>query len=215
MKQIAKLVLGLMVLLISAQAKGNDCTQSLGKAKKFVRCGKAVVQADIPPNERNFLIEKYQESRILSGDLNLDGINDFVVYSTEHTGNGVADRVVMLKGKSGGGSEPLAKSSVIQYGTANIEIRNNSLYLQIDHNSTSESHAEIYQFKYRDGDVFLIGKEEISYAPVDENRGSESRTSTNFLTGEEIRIERTDGKITRESKAKVDRKLLRLEEFSR
>lgn len=215
MRQTGWLVLGLMVLLGSAQAEGINCTQPLGKTKKFVRCGNAIVQADIPPNERNSLIEKYQESKILSGDLNRDGVNDFVVYATEHTSDGVVDRVAILKGKSDGGSEDPEKSSVIQHGTANIEIKNNALYLQVDHNSINESYKETFQFKNRDGGIFLIGKEEISYVPVDENHGSEFRTSTNYLTGEEIRTEKTDGEVTREIKVKVGRKLLRLEEFSR
>lgn len=207
------ITLSWLVLLTTAHATSFDCTQL--KAKKFVLCGKAIVQADIHLDIKKSLTTIYPESKIISGDLDHDGINDFVVYATEQTSVGMTDRVVVLKGKSGGGYEDFAKSSVIQYGTANIEIKNQSLYIQVDHNSINESHTKIYQFKYRAGGIFLIGEEERSYVPVDENHGSESITSTNHLTGKVIETEKTNGNVTRETKEKGVRKLLRLEEFTR
>jgi hypothetical protein len=197
----------------AAQADSFDCTQI--RAKKFVRCGKAVIQADIPIVEKISLSEIFPNSKILSGDIDQDGINDFIVYATEQDNNGMTDKVVVLKGKSVGGYDNFAKSSSIQYGTANIEFKNQSLYIQFDHNSANESQTEIYQFKYRNGGIFLIGEERISYVPVDETHGSTFRTSTNFLTGEVIKSEITDGKKTKELKERVKRELLSLENFSR
>ncbi len=123
--------------------------------------------------------------------------------------------MIVLKGQTQGGYKDWAKSSAIENGTGNIEIRNGSLYLQIDHNSIEESNKETYQFKYRSDGFFLIGKEERSYTPVDENHGTESGISSNYLTGEEIRTEKTDGKITARTATKVAPKLMRLEDFTR
>lgn len=215
MKRIAWILLGWVISLAATQAEAVDCTQPLGKAKKFVRCGKAMIQADIPADARTLLANEYLESKILSGDLDQDGVNDFVVYATERTGEGLAGKVVILKGKSGGGYDVLAKSSFIQYGTADIEISKNSLFLRVDHNSVNESQTETYQFKYRDGGFFLIGKEEISYNPADESHGAEYRTSTNYLAGVEVETEKVDGKITAQTKKKIEVKLLKLENFSR
>ena len=207
--------MGLLSIVQMAQADDLNCTQPLGVDKKFVRCGKATVQADIPLDARESLSILYPESKILSGDLDQDGTKDFVVYATEHTDDELAYRVIILKGKPGGGYEELAQSSAIQYGTAKIEIKNNSIYLQLDRNSINEAHNEIYQFKIRDGGVFLIGKEEISYIPVDKKHGSESRITINYLSGEAIKTLKVNGKVTSSTKEKAERKLIRLEDFSR
>jgi hypothetical protein len=205
------IVFGWLAILLTAQADDLNCTQPFGIDKKFVRCGKATVQADIPLEVKESLSILYPESKILSGDLDQDGTKDFVVYATEHTDDGLADSVIILKGKPGGGYEEKAKSSVIQHGTSSIEIKNNSVYLQVDH----ESHTDIYQFKVRDGGAYLIGKEEVSYDhPVDKKHGSESRTIANYLSGEVIKIQKANGKTTSTTKEKVERKLIRLEDFS-
>lgn len=212
MKRIAWIILVWAALLTTLQAENFDCSQPLGKMKKFVSCGKTILQADTPLDEGKSLIKNFPESKILSGDLDNDGINDFIVFATEHTRDGMADRIIILKGKPGGGYEDLAKSSTIEYGKADIEMTNHSLYLQVDSNSLEESLTEIYQFKYRNRGFYLIGKEEREDVP---DEGKITNISTNYLTGEEIEIDWVNGKKTSETRNKVKRKLVRLEEFSR
>jgi hypothetical protein len=215
MKLSKWIVFGWLAILLTAQADDLNCTQPFGIDKKFVRCGKATVQADIPLDARETLSILYPESKILSGDLDQDGTKDFVVYATEHADDGLVYQLIILKSKPGGGYEELGKSSSIQFGTPNIEIKNNSLYLQVNHTSVNESHDEIYQFKIRDGHVFLIGKEDITYVPTEKKHGNESRTTTNHLSGELIKSMKVNGKTTSTTKEKTERKLLRLEDFSR
>ena len=215
MKLSKWIVFGWLAILLTAKADDLNCTQPFGIDKKFVRCGKATVQADIPIDAKESLSLLYPESKILSGDLDQDGTKDFVVYATEHADDGLVYQLIILKSKPGGGYEELGKSSAIQYGTTNIEIKNNSLYLQVDSNSANESHNEIYQFRIRDGHVFLIGKEDITYVPADKKHGNESRTTTNYLSGEVIKTLKVNGKATSTSKEKTERKLIMLEDFSR
>ncbi len=207
MKRIAWVILGWLVSVTMALPEGFDCYQ-----KKFVNCG-----VEIPLDVKKSLTKIYPNSEILSEDLDRDGINDFVVFTSEKTIDGIVDKVVVLKGKPDGAYDELAKSKGIEHGTATMGIKKQSIYITVIHNSINESNTEIYQFKYRSGGIILIGKEEISYLPVDENHGNEAKTSTNYLTGEVIAIEMADGK-TKETKSRLgknERKLLRLEDFSR
>lgn len=205
MKRIVWTILWWPVLLGAAQSESFECYH-----KKFVNCG-----VEIPAQLKESIAKEYPKSQILSEDLDQDGINDFVIFTSEKTQDKKDGKVVILKGKADGTYELFAKSSDIEIGTASVGLKNKSIYITVIHNSINESLTEIYQFKYRNGGIFLIGEEEHSYFPVDENHFNAVRISTNFLSGEVIETEISDGKTTKTEQRKIERKPLRLEEFSR
>lgn len=208
MKKIIWIVLGWFSLLAAAQAASFDCTQF----KRFVRCGNTTAQPDIPVDVIRSIARTYPDSHILSEDLDGDGIRDFVVLSSEKTVDGLSDRILILKGKQGGGYVDFAKSSNIEYGKASIEIKKRSLYVFVSNNTLKEYNRETYQFKYRHGGFFLIGKEEKEDVPEE---GNSSNISTNYLTGEEIEVSLANGKKTVETRHVPEPQLIRLEDFSR
>jgi hypothetical protein len=150
--------------------------------------------------------------RIVQGDLNNDGIDDFVLLNKD----GLNDVVVVLKGKSDGSYESFARSSEIEYGTADIEIKRKSIFITVFHNSLALTLSEVYQFKYDSqlAGFFLIGQEENSYAPEDEIKRT---ISTNYLTGMVIERETANRKTSevRHKLAPNERRLLKLEAFVR
>jgi hypothetical protein len=219
MNRIGWVVLGWLTLSPMVQADGLECTQPLGKAKMFMLCGKSktLVQAGIPLEDITSILKTYPDSRsILGGDLDHDGINDFVVDATEQTSAGLVDRVIILKGKSGGGYVNFAKSSTIEHG-AIATIKHDSLMISLNKVSNHKINVEIYQFKNRDGVFYLTTKTDGSFNYVEGN--SEKLTGleidSNYLTGEVIETSRTDGRITGTTKKRIERKLTRLEDFTR
>lgn len=218
MKHITLILLGWLALIATSRADETICIP-LKNGAKFVRCGEAVIQADIPESDIKSLASGYPISKILSGVLDQDTVNDYVVSATEHTNSGLVDRVIILKGKPGGGYEELAKSSHIEYGKTDVEIRNHSLFIIAFNNSMNDSDSETYQFKYITNDFVLIGAERNVAHLVD---GSRYKTSYNFLTGEKIEYSNINGKLS-EVKSKIQArergiqysKKITLEEFSR
>ncbi|HEY7985289.1 MAG TPA: hypothetical protein VIE17_00035 [Methylophilaceae bacterium] len=209
MKLIVGIILSGLFWQILAQAEGLDCEQ-LRYTTKLVECGTTVIQADIPLDEQKSLIARYPSAKILSGDLTNDGINDFALSIAEHKDDGPVNRVIVLKGKHGGGYEEFAESSEIEFGTEDIEIKNHSLYINIVRHDLQET----YQFNYRKGHFVLIGLDEVAYTP-----GVTSynyvETSTNFLTGDVIE-NTVEEKMPQTEKTKLssgERILLNLEDF--
>jgi hypothetical protein len=154
--------------------------------------------------------------RIVQADLNNDGLDDIVLLDTKKDKDRLRDVVVVLKGLSEDFYALFATSSDIEYGTADIEIKRQSIFIRVFHNSLTLTFNEVYQFKYdnQSAGFFLIGQEENSYASEDEIKRT---ISTNYLTGMVIERELSNGK-TREIKHKIpanERHLLKLEAFSR
>lgn len=193
-------------VLISLQIinSGNSCAQ----------------QTELPLSVKAPISAVFPNSTIVNGDLNNDGISDLAILVSEEMSNGITDRLVIYRGKTDGSYGFFAKSLGIQHGTADLKIKRKTLYITTFHNSLKESYNEIYQFKYlaksngaKSNGFFLIGKEETSYTPDD---GNKYVVSVNYLTGKRIEREKINGQ-TKEIKSqlnKVERNLLRLEEFS-
>lgn len=212
MKKIVIIIISLFSLQSTAHSDNLDCSQPIGKSKKFIRCGKASFQSDIPLTEMKSISKIYPQSKVLSGDLDHDGIDDFVVSTTEDNKGALVDKVYILKGNPGGGYTKFSTSSFIEYGKSDIELRNQSFYIVVSNNTLKESNTETYQFKFRNGAFLLIGQE-VREDDLDE--GTSSTISTNFLTGVEIKSDWINGKKTGEAKTSVERKLLKLEDFGR
>lgn len=217
MKKIFWIIAG--VLLVSVANADNFECRPLGKKKIFMRCGKSIIQSDVPLTIMKLLSASYPVSKILSDDLDNDGINDFVVYATEGVNDQLNDRVIVLKGKSDGSFELIAKSKMIEYGKADIEIKNHSLFITRLNNTLNDSDSETYQFKSRANGFILVGAELFVSHP--ENRDN-FRTSINYLTGAKI-ISKTENGVSNEIKSKLldhepelqFSKPIRLEEFER
>lgn len=172
----------------------------------------ATAQIEIPLDVTS-LKNMYPSFKLLSGDLDNDGVDDFATIYSEETSGG-SHYIVVLKGKPGGTYEFVSRSLNVEYEKMDVEIKNKSLYVTRFSNMITESHSETYQFKFRNNGYFLIGKEEYSYTPED---GKKYRDSVNYLTGEEIETEVVNGKseVIKSHLKDGERELLRLEDFSR
>jgi len=215
MNQVGFIVFSCLFMLTRAQAESINCTQPINKEQRTVSCGTARVQADIPLDEKKSLAATYPDSTILSGDLDHDGINDFVVGIPTKTDYGMGEKVIVLKGKHGKGYENFAMSSDIE-GFSDIEIKNQSFYILVDHNSLVNTHRVTYQFKYRSDGIYLIGEEEYSALPGNDAWELLFRISTNYLTGDIIKYERTDNQKIIKTKSRLEKdklRLLRFEDF--
>ena len=190
MKDISWIILAWLALLPTTQAENLDSTPLPLSVKRFTR-GDSIVEIEIPSDVKNSIVKVYPNSNksnikdaVLSGDLG-EGGNDDLVIATDpvNTSLGTETRLVIFRGKPNGSYEYLAQSSNIEYGKVTTEIKNKSLYIFVFNNTLKEYNEEIYEFKYRNGGFFLIGKEVNEDVPEEGNR---SNISTNYLTGIEI-----------------------------
>ncbi len=189
MKYILWIIAGSLVLA-TAHADDLSCT-SYGKMKAFMKCGEALIQADIPLDEMKSLARTYPESKIIYGYLDNNETKDIAVQFTEEIDNERIDNVAIYKGKPDGSFELVAKSRRIESGKTEIQIKNHSLFITAFNNSLTASDSETYQFKYKSGDLILVGAE-LMVAHLDE--GNKYRTSVNYLTGEIVKITSENGK---------------------
>jgi len=146
------------------------------------------------------------------GDLNGDGIQDFVTFygDADYNQRGVENLqvVVFLGAKSGGFSFYEASSTVLGYEriSHSVEVKNASLFLSRDGSNGCCSHwSEDYQFKMRDGDLRLIGITTMTFAT--DGTPDDYGSSRNLLTGEVVKWKR-QGKSRTEVKSVVPKQPL-------
>jgi hypothetical protein len=192
-----------------------ECVSSSATDSSSGLCGKEVPNTDIQSSALKLLLGKYPNSKILITDLDNDAINDVVIYNTEKENEETIDRLIVVKGKADGSYVELEKSSTIEYGTGDIDVKNNSIFLIVNHNSIEETSTETYQFKLREEKVILIGKEELSYVPNNQNNSLERRISTNYLTGDVIQVDRINNKVQARQISKIGISLIELKDFTR
>ncbi|NWB95812.1 hypothetical protein HX882_07930 [Pseudomonas gingeri] len=136
------------------------------------------------------------------GDLNGDGIPDFVAFYGDASYNqrGIEDLgiVVFLGGKSGSFSFYKASSTISGNERVghSVKIKNGSLFFSKDGSGGCCSHwAEDYQFKMRDGDLRLIGATTMTFAT--DGTSDDYGSSRNLLTGAMVKWTR-QGKLRTE-----------------
>lgn len=176
--------------------------------------GNSWAQLNLPTSVKPPLATTFTNTKIASGDLNNDGLEDFAVLLNEKSESGNSNRIAIYKGKADGTYELAAQSLNLEYGAIDFEIKRRSLFITAFHNSLKESYSETYQFKYRNNAFFLIGKEESSYTPDD---GNKLVVSENYLTGKRIKRQTISNK-TSETIVQLSNKEIipiRLDEFSR
>ena len=161
--------------------------------------------------------EKFPE-RVLNqrhvsfGDLNGDGIPDFVAFygDADYNRRGVEDLkvVVFLGDKSGSFSFYEASLTIVghQRVSHSVKIKNGSLFLGEDGSNGCCSHwAEEYQFKMRDGDLRLIGVTTMTFAT--DGTSDDYGSSRNLLTGAIVKW-KLQGKFRAEVKSVVSKQPL-------
>ena len=178
----------------------------------FALSGNSDAQVEIPLTIKKTLMEQFSKFNVVEGDLNNDGVGDFVVKVTEE-GNGLpTDKLAVYFGKTDGSYTLVTKSQSYQYGVSDLEIKKGSIFVRVFHNMIPQSYNLTYQFKYLKSSFLLIGTEEYSY--ISEN-GNEFRSSVNYLTSKKIETNYVNGKtkVTESFLKGEEKKLIKLEEF--
>jgi hypothetical protein len=132
----------------------------------------------------------YQLIEKVCGDLNGDGADDCVL--TIETTNGSDTAGFMIFFKDGDGYKLVLENKRCFYTEFNwfsqVSIKKGNLYFKDDRSGTCNRYSYTYTFKYRNSEFELIGYDatEEDCGDWDENHrrvgGSNSKTSTNFLT---------------------------------
>jgi hypothetical protein len=123
------------------------------------------------------------------GDVNGDGINDFVTFigDPHYNDNGVENlKVAVFLGKSDNTfifSEATAEISGHERVSHSLEVKKQSIFLHRDGSGGCCSHwVEELQFKEFQNTISLVGLETATYHPDGANK-SDFGTSTNLITG--------------------------------
>jgi hypothetical protein len=178
----------------------------------FALSGNSDAQVEIPLTIKKPFIEQFSNFHVVEGDLNNDGIGDFVVQVTEE-GNGLpTDKLAVYFGKTDGSYTLVTKSQSYQYGVSGVEIKKGSIFVQVFHNMIPQSYDITYQFKYLKNNILLIGTEEHSHITAN---GNEFRSSVNYLTGKKIETNYVNRKtkVTESFLRGEEKKPIKLEEF--
>ena len=144
---------------------------------------------------------RFHDYAIDFGDVNNDGLTDFVTFlgAPQYNDNGVENlKAVVFLGARGNTFTFFEESSDIQ-GHARVsnglEIENQSIVLRRE----GVGWVEKFQFKMRYGRLALVGLEDSKFGP---DAGKDAGTSANLLTGRVIRWTGS-GKSRREKKSSV------------
>ena len=145
------------------------------------------------------------------GDLNADGVADlaYIVERLESDEHEVC--IGVLRGTLDGFS-PWTHTKWFPMGqrSPELSISNQSLFINVFRNGLSWGNWQTDQYSFRNGQLVLIGTEVIYRSPrleIEAGPVTLERTSTNYLTGIEIRSRSEGGKRSSES---VHHKLERL-----
>lgn len=170
------------------------------------------IQSFIPENYK--IAEDYDGEALKTGDLNKDGLSDaaFIVEGPQ-TADQAPERILMValgKADNTYTLEVTAKDAILRADEGgmmgdpleSIEIKKGSLFLHFSGGSSWRWYYS-YQFRYQDGDWYLIGATEGSYHA---STPEETITDYNLLTGDYI-ISQTseDGKAST-SKGNFDKR---------
>lgn len=158
--------------------------------------------------ERHAPSSRFHDYATAFGDLNGDGITDFVTFigDPNYSDNGVEDlKIAVFLGARGNSFNFYEVSSEIfghERVTHGLAIERQSIFLHRDGSGGCCSHwVEEFQFKLRDGQLMLIGLETANNHPegvTDPDTG----VSANLITGRAIKWTGT-GKSRRETKAAI------------
>lgn len=169
------------------------------------------------------LCELYGEKELEKGDLNQDGIDDlaFVIEEDERTGASAQRILILAFGKEDTtySVSVIARNAILKSDEGGmwgdpfegISIKNGSIYLFF-YGGSAWRWAITYQFRYQDGDWYLIGATD-SFLNVGNNVGTEK--DYNLLTGDYIITEYAEdgtSKVTNGNFEKRNR--YRLEDFT-
>jgi len=149
-------------------------------------------EEEVTPDEQT-LIKRipagYKLTEKVSGDLNGDGADDYVL--TIETTNGSDSAGFMIFFKDGDGYKLVLENKrcfYTEFSSPTLSIKKGNLYFIEETSGTCNHYAYTHTFRYRNSEFELIGYDalEIDCGDWDENHrrvgGSNSKTSINFLT---------------------------------
>lgn len=156
------------------------------------------------------------KNMIVFGDINSDGVDDFVALVDDAKGQ---RRMAVFFGKPGSGyifhdisGDTFAHSRVYD----EVEIIKTSVFLHRDGSGGCCSHwSEDFQFKLRDGKLVLIGLETSTSSVADEQTPeSNSGISANLITGDVVRWRTSETNRTEQKSKIAKRKLVTFKDFN-